>query len=932
MGIFNPTQEGGAAFVQPTADDSAANAIQGLTSLAGTVISAFAKPEQKPSASEINMEREDAAWSQLEKSFNEANAFDKAGRTSQAERRRKDAIVQASKYLPKERLNTFVMGQTGMDLSANLIDADQVRLEEVLKTPEGRMAVAAFDPNNFDSMAAWREAILTKTQGLAASKMRMADQKLSFDEKRPDRINYLSSKVDSIIGSKRLVDQTGVTLTTDQLTVASVDLQAERRALLADVARSGASQEDIKEELAILDSADAVVKMFMEVPEKDRNRVSATVTSALMKRLREKYDDAGVALIQELIKKDPGVLFAGQDKVREFVDTVLQPKPSMEAGPTDSSDLKRYSGKANILVEKLGFEHPETRKEWGNQADVSRARSAEQNIYKIDAAKGTWSLTSIDRLAKYAAAYPQEGMDLVDKTLAAVNGQKTAIESYFVSLADQYGLQFDRANKSFTLSTDTLLTNVRPEVRAQVKAAVEVAARQFYNGSVLDLVMDNGSLLTDGLAKQFAVNTNSSSGSMGNFRAIFRDRIEPYQKTLEHLDKVTRILPNPNGMAPVEDKVSSVQPDQTGDQTEDQSSFIDAAVDFGRRVLGALNPISSAAAATLPETIGTAESNQSYNAINRGTIGKKIIGPDLNATRTVERNGSQVTLPIQELTIGEIRSFHSIKDPNNKDRIFATGYYQARPSTFELWLNTRPDIKEDTVFSPELQDELGYYLYNVRRRAVGNYIKGQSNDLDEALLQLAQEWASFPIPYDITRDGKLYKKGESYYGGANKSHVSLAKATQALQESRQAYLDKFKNVPGPRPNPRSGDQYFDGPFRDGSAPAPRPSQDGSANIPVPPPRPSQGGRDNQYLDSPSNLPRESQVNASNIPVPPPRPAQDKITIGPGAEPEKQRQRNLEALGEEAKRYLAEAERTNDLAKWKEAAAKQRELIQGLLGQ
>ncbi|MDF1853819.1 MAG: hypothetical protein P1U85_23525, partial [Verrucomicrobiales bacterium] len=102
--------------------------------------------------------------------------------------------------------------------------------------------------------------------------------------------------------------------------------------------------------------------------------------------------------------------------------------------------------------------------------------------------------------------------------------------------------------------------------------------------------------------------------------------------------------------------------------------------------------------------------------------------------------------------------------------------------------------------------------------------------------------------------------------------------------------------------------------------------------PIPQPRPSQDGSVNQYLESPSNFPRESQVNASNIPIPPARPSQDKITIGLGAEPERQKQRNLEALREEAKSYLAEAERTNDLAKWKEAATKQRELIENLLGQ
>lgn len=168
------------------------------------------------------------------------------------------------------------------------------------------------------------------------------------------------------------------------------------------------------------------------------------------------------------------------------------------------------------------------------------------------------------------------------------------------------------------------------------------------------------------------------------------------------------------------------------------------------------------------------------------------------------------------------------------------------------------------------------------------------------MLQLAQEWASFPVPYDITRGGKTYKKGTSYYGGANKAHVSLADAIQSLEDSKAAYLDKFKNVPAPRPR----QEFSFNPDENIRASV---SQE-TSTVPIPRARPSQ----------------------DNAPIPPARPSQDKITIGPGVEPLPDNWRYKEAQAELAELFK-EADRTNELNKWKEAARKQRELLNSILG-
>ena len=197
---------------------------------------------------------------------------------------------------------------------------------------------------------------------------------------------------------------------------------------------------------------------------------------------------------------------------------------------------------------------------------------------------------------------------------------------------------------------------------------------------------------------------------------------------------------------------------------------------------------SAAVAGTLDNLVGTAESARSYDAVNRGTLpGKGIIGSATSGaltTRSVQRNGTNVLVPISGLTIDELTQFQSIKDPNDTSRVFAAGFYQIIPDTMAGFLKAHPEVKGSDVFDPAMQDKAFSYLIYEKRKDIGKYISGKSGDRDAALLALAKEWASFPVPTDmvVNRGGKQVsiKKGESYYGQGNKASVTVKQAGIAL--------------------------------------------------------------------------------------------------------------------------------------------------------
>jgi hypothetical protein len=102
-------------------------------------------------------------------------------------------------------------------------------------------------------------------------------------------------------------------------------------------------------------------------------------------------------------------------------------------------------------------------------------------------------------------------------------------------------------------------------------------------------------------------------------------------------------------------------------------------------------------------------------------------------------------------------------------------------------------------FDEKTQDKIYEdYLIGGKRKGVMDYITGKTNNLLQAMLEMAQEFASFPVPFDlhraanITRGGKVIwderdvKKGESYYigSGGNQAHVKLEQSAKALMEER----------------------------------------------------------------------------------------------------------------------------------------------------
>ncbi len=181
-------------------------------------------------------------------------------------------------------------------------------------------------------------------------------------------------------------------------------------------------------------------------------------------------------------------------------------------------------------------------------------------------------------------------------------------------------------------------------------------------------------------------------------------------------------------------------------------------------------------------SISSAPEKGDYDSANRGTIGGNIVGSKCTASR---RGKS-----ISEMTIREIAELQKISDPNNEERLFAVGKYQAIPDTLAMAVKGL-GLSEDTVFSPEVQDQIGMYLVTEKRPKVGRYLRGEEGvSEDDAMLSLAREFASIPVPRAVKKGefGKWPKMdlvpGDSFY--ANPAATTGNAARHSVEETRGA--------------------------------------------------------------------------------------------------------------------------------------------------
>ena len=170
-----------------------------------------------------------------------------------------------------------------------------------------------------------------------------------------------------------------------------------------------------------------------------------------------------------------------------------------------------------------------------------------------------------------------------------------------------------------------------------------------------------------------------------------------------------------------------------------------------------------------------------YNSMNQGTKGDRIVG-STGDSRTI------VGKSLTDMTLGEIMKRQSfLMNPANGDQesnygLFAVGRYQIVPDTFPGAVSGS-GLSESDLFTPANQDKMGMYLIMKKKPYVGQYLKGQHNDVIGAMDALSDEFASIPDP----------RTGRSKYGSGNKAAHTVEEVRAALERARSNQVSGTRN-------------------------------------------------------------------------------------------------------------------------------------------
>ena len=153
-----------------------------------------------------------------------------------------------------------------------------------------------------------------------------------------------------------------------------------------------------------------------------------------------------------------------------------------------------------------------------------------------------------------------------------------------------------------------------------------------------------------------------------------------------------------------------------------------------------------------------------------GLIMKKAEG-DYGVVNTGKRHGYKAArVNLEGMTVAQVMAAQARGDFN------AAGRYQIIGSTLRDAVKTL-GLSGNEMFDKTMQDRIFVeYLLKHKRKAVWKYINGKSDDLQGAMIAMAQEWASFADP----RTGKSYYHGD----GVNKASVGAAQSAALLQQLR----------------------------------------------------------------------------------------------------------------------------------------------------
>ena len=184
----------------------------------------------------------------------------------------------------------------------------------------------------------------------------------------------------------------------------------------------------------------------------------------------------------------------------------------------------------------------------------------------------------------------------------------------------------------------------------------------------------------------------------------------------------------------------------------------------------------------LKNIIGAYESNNKYDIAN------------------INSSGIRSNTRILNLSFRELEKFQKLS-LNDGNRVFGAGKYQITPpimSKAKTVLNLGPN----DLFSEEIQEKMADYILLGERKELGKYLKGANSgnifELEQAIQELGQEFASMPIIYNKQKQKignvETGQGQNAYYGGegANpyKSKISIKEITRILVQTRINYSSK----------------------------------------------------------------------------------------------------------------------------------------------
>ena len=153
-----------------------------------------------------------------------------------------------------------------------------------------------------------------------------------------------------------------------------------------------------------------------------------------------------------------------------------------------------------------------------------------------------------------------------------------------------------------------------------------------------------------------------------------------------------------------------------------------------------------------------------------------------NSVNLGQRHGSRAaSRNLTNMTVAEIQQAQSRREFN------AVGKYQIIRNTFADGVKTL-GLKGHEKFTPQLQERF-FHDYLMKKAGGGDalaYINGRHNNLDRAMVAMAKEWASFPVPYDMQGHVQPVKAGQSFYHGVqgNRAHLKVNEVRAAIVAAR----------------------------------------------------------------------------------------------------------------------------------------------------